>query len=997
MGHTANSLSDPAHPPALLPVLSFSARRVRLWLLVVVLALNAFSLIIGLHVTEQSRANEVERVEATTASIAHVLERNIAGTARTIDLTLLAIVDEMERQLMHGSLDSEATNRFLTLRGERLPEIDAIRATNAKGDVLWGKGVSAATPQSYADRDFFVAHREHAESRLIVSKPILGRVSNLWIIAFSRCYHHPDGTFAGIVSASLPLERLTVMLADLGLGKHGSAVLRHLDRSLITRYPPAPGAAGEVGNNQVSPEFLAVLNSGQAISRFHTPNAPDGRERTYAFRRIENLPIVLAVGMAPEDYLSNWRHEVSMVIVLLLVFASVTTLAAWLVWRFWRRRLADAGFLLASEARFRSYVEDAPLAIFISNEKGRYIDANPAACSLLGYELAELQKLSIVDISPPEDCPRVVSEFAELLHSGRLDAEYRLLRRNGESLWVRLRAVKQDERRLLAFCQDISERKRVTEALAGKESLLRQILDTSSVAIFLVDTQGLITVANRRMAEMFAYPLAQLVGSAYIDHLQPDVQHSGRENMRLLLASTIDHVDVQRIYRRGDGSEFWGHLVGTRFNNEQGERLGLIGVIDDISLRKHAESELELHRLHLEERVTERTLELEEARQQAERLSRVKSEFLANMSHEIRTPLNGVLGMAHIGYRSSPTGSKAQQTFGTILSSGQLLLGIINDILDFSKIEAGMLKIDASRFDLEPLLLESLALLQERAVSKGLELHFEKRSELPEACLGDSLRLRQVLMNLLSNAVKFTEEGSVHLTVEHDGEWLVFRVVDTGIGMSAEQIERIFKPFEQADGSTTRKFGGTGLGLTITHRLVELMGGEIHVRSTPDQGSEFEVRLPYLAVPLTTRPPPADGRANLADPVSTPLRLAGLSLLVAEDNEINQIVMEGNLLEDGAHVVIVGNGQEAVERIVRDGADAYDLVLMDIQMPVMNGHEAARKIRELAPDLPIVGQTAHALTEEREACFASGMVEHISKPIDPEFLVEVVLRHARRR
>jgi hypothetical protein len=868
-------MPDFENRPSVLPVQPFAARRVQRWLIGAVLALNLFALALGGLVVQQSRSNEVARVEATTASIAHVLAENISGSVHTIDLTLLAIVDEFEHQLAHGGIDNPAIKGFLALREARLPEIDAIRATDATGDVCWGRGFDfdPAVRQNYADRDFFAEHRNHSESRLIITKPILGRISKQWLIAFTRSYRHADGSFAGVVSASLPLSWLNQKLRGLGLGEHGSAVLRHIDYSLITRYPPVSGPGGEIGDSKVSAEFQALIESGLASGQFHAKRAPDGVERTYAFRRVEGMPVALAVGMAPGDYLTNWRQQLTMVLILLAAFASVTTLAAGLMWGFWRRRQADANALLASETRFRSYIVDAPLAIFVANEKGRYLDANPAACDMLGCSLAELKRQSIIDITPPEDIERLALDLAELIRCGRLDAEYRLITRSGPPIAVRLRAVRQSEGRLLAFCQDISQ-------------------------------------------------------------------------------------------------------------------------------RKQAEAELELHRLHLEERVVARTLELEEARQQAEHLSRVKSEFLANMSHEIRTPLNGVLGMAHIGLRSSEGRPKAQQAFGTILSSGQLLLGIINDILDFSKIEAGMLKIEANRLALQALLRESLALMQERATSKGLLLRLEPSPELPEFCLGDALRLRQVLMNLLSNALKFTENGTVSLSAEHTGESLVFRVTDSGIGMSAEQIERIFKPFEQADGSTTRKFGGTGLGLTITHRLVELMGGEIRVRSTPGQGSTFEVRLPYLAAPPNELPPatlpPLTGTGD--EPVApVALRLAGLTLMVAEDNEINQIVMEGNLIDDGAHVVVVGNGQEAVERILHDGADSYDLVLMDIQMPVMNGHQAARKILELAPNLPIIGQTAHALAEEREACFASGMVEHITKPIDPEYLVEVVLRHARRR
>ncbi|UCV26623.1 ATP-binding protein [Ferribacterium limneticum] len=414
------------------------------------------------------------------------------------------------------------------------------------------------------------------------------------------------------------------------------------------------------------------------------------------------------------------------------------------------------------------------------------------------------------------------------------------------------------------------------------------------------------------------------------------------------------------------------------------------GFIADISEMKAMSAELEHYRDHLEQLVELRTADLEAARAEAVRLAMAKSEFLAKMSHEIRTPLHGVLGMAHIGSRNTAEGSKARDAFAKITHSGNLLLGIINDILDFSKMEAGMLKIESTDVDLVSILNESIELMQDRANAKKLALQLRVAENLPAHCRSDSLRLRQILLNLLSNAVKFTSSGSVTLDASLDGEQLVFKVSDTGIGITREQSAKIFNPFEQGDNSTTRRFGGTGLGLAITSHLVKLMDGSIQLDSTPDSGSCFEVRLPYL---------PVVSAHTASTPVITvataPKPLSGMRLLVAEDVDVNQEIMEAILRDDGADVVIAGNGQEAVELIRQKGAAAFDLVLMDIQMPVMNGHDAAREILRIAPDLPIVGQTAHALSDEREACFASGMVAHIAKPIDPDKLLATILKHVR--
>jgi PAS domain S-box-containing protein len=404
------------------------------------------------------------------------------------------------------------------------------------------------------------------------------------------------------------------------------------------------------------------------------------------------------------------------------------------------------------------------------------------------------------------------------------------------------------------------------------------------------------------------------------------------------------------------------------------------------------DAEIARYRDHLEQLVEERTADLELARADAIRLAMAKSEFLAKMSHEIRTPLHGVLGMTHIGLRATVDGSKAHDALVKIQHSGKLLLGIINDILDFSKMEAGMLKIEDTPVDLRVVLDESVEMMQERATGKGLEFSLVRADNLPAECRSDALRLRQILLNLLSNAVKFTSNGSVSLEADLDGDDLRFRITDTGIGISPEQMGNIFNPFEQGDNSTTRRFGGSGLGLAITDHLVRLMGGTISVDSTPDIGSCFTVRLPYTPVRRQSPPTPETVAASAA----TAKILNGLRILVAEDVDINRLIMSEILAEVGAEASFAEDGQQAVDAVRTHGAPAYDVVLMDIQMPVMNGFEATRAIHQLAPDLPIIGQTAHALAEERDACFAAGMVDHISKPIDPDALFAMILKHARQ-
>jgi signal transduction histidine kinase/ActR/RegA family two-component response regulator/HPt (histidine-containing phosphotransfer) domain-containing protein len=376
--------------------------------------------------------------------------------------------------------------------------------------------------------------------------------------------------------------------------------------------------------------------------------------------------------------------------------------------------------------------------------------------------------------------------------------------------------------------------------------------------------------------------------------------------------------------------------------------------------------------------------QLQVALHKAEAANRAKSQFLANMSHEIRTPLNAVLGLAQVGRRTSRD-LEARDRFRHILGSGRHLLGIINEILDLSKLDAGKLRINSLPFKLAANVNDALSIVQESAQAKGLGITVEFDPELPDWVMGDSHRLRQILINLLGNAIKFTRQGEVRLVVHPKNKQICFAVTDTGIGMNDDQMSRIFMVFEQADGKTTRQFGGTGLGLSITRNLATLMGGNITVESVPDQGSTFTLCLPLAETQQPEHHVPSE-------PQSAGARLAGMSVLVVEDDELNRTVLREMLEYEGANVVLTENGQQALDRLDELGPASFDIVIMDVQMPVMDGYEATRHMNSMAPSLPVIGLTAHAMVEEKERCLAAGMVAHVTKPVDEDYLVAVLLQ-----
>ncbi len=430
-----------------------------------------------------------------------------------------------------------------------------------------------------------------------------------------------------------------------------------------------------------------------------------------------------------------------------------------------------------------------------------------------------------------------------------------------------------------------------------------------------------------------------------------------------------------QVSKTGDEVEF----LGESFN----------GMIEALAASQRALLE---HQGSLEKRIKDRTDQLEEAMRTAQAASQAKSEFLANISHELRTPMNGVIGMLDMALDRELTPELAEQ-IQTAQSCAYSLLSLLNDILDLSKIEAGMMTLEKLPFDFRALLADCIKAHQPKAAENSVALSAEVEPDVPELIGGDPLRIRQIIANLVSNAVKFTEHGSVSVRVGGEfvqpGEYtLRITVQDSGTGIPAEKLLSIFEKFTQADGSVSRRFGGTGLGLAITRSLVALHGGDIQVQSELGQGSTFTVTLRCEADAHRGVPQ----EANLSEHVpATRGRLESPArILVVEDNHVNQKVVTAVLRKRGFTIELANDGQEALERL--EHSDTFDLVLMDVQMPVLDGLEATRLIRKEArwSRLPIIAMTAHAMNGDKERCLEAGMNGYISKPVHPALLLSTV-------
>lgn len=665
------------------------------------------------------------------------------------------------------------------------------------------------------------------------------------------------------------------------------------------------------------------------------------------------------------------------------------------------RKLSQANLLKAGALQ-RAIFNSANFSSIATDANGVIQIFNVGAERMLGYLAAEvMNKITPADISDPQELIlRAKSLSAELSTSITPGFEALVFKasRGIEDIYE-LTYIRKDGSRFPAVvsvtalrdAQDViigylligtdntarkvveEEQKKSDQRLRDQQFYTRSLIESNIDALMTTDAAGIITDVNKQMEALTGSTRDELIGAPFKDcFTDPDRAEAAIK----LVLNEKSVTDYELTARARDGTQTVVSYNATTFYDRNRTLQGVFAAARDVTERKRVE------------------LELNDARALAESASRSKSEFLASMSHEIRTPMNAIMGIADLLAKTHL--SAEQEKYVQIFRrAGDNLLNLINDILDLSKVEASQLELEQTGFWLGDQLEIVTEMVAARALEKGLKLSCEVAADVPNSLIGDPTRLRQVLMNLLGNAIKFTESGEVSLRVTWEGNVeahtaLRFAVIDTGIGIPEEKQARIFERFTQADSSTTRRFGGSGLGLTISKRLVELMGGNVWVNSKVGTGSTFAFILPLQVQTIENRP------AAVAEGADSGLPLAPLRILLTEDSHDNCTITLAYLADAPYTVNIAENGAIACEMFK---AGRYDLVLMDRQMPVMDGLTATRAIRAWEQEnrrapTPIIALTASALKSDREMCLAAGCTAFLTKPIRQAVLLQAIREHS---
>ena len=977
--------------------------RTRLTMTVLQLGLVALAATCALMLFQSRLAARAEAVREAKR-LAQVLQDGIETDVQVAGLSLRNIDSDL-RLFEENHLAPHL--RTTMLNNDALPAqaFGALIVLDEAGCVSFFSGPQPTVGRDFSNRAYFTSHRDHPEMGLTLDLVTASRISGDPIVVLSRRLNHADGSFAGVAAETIRLSLFKARFDAVELGPDDDVLLETTDAHAVFRRNFGARFFGL--DTSTTPLHQALLASDTGVT--DGASAADGVPRLWAQRKLDGIGLTVVVGLSLDGIYAVWREQALIIgpaVACLLVVA--TGLGFGLRRELARREGAEAA-LRASEAEFRLLSDAASDMISRVDAFGQRRYVSPSASKLLGIPAGSLLGTAAADCIVPEDRPMVAADVAKLLAGGvsSIGGQFRVRRADGVERWIDAVASKVVDPvtgasdGYIAAWRDVTDSKLAEVRLVESETRYRLLTESASDVITCLDLNLRRTYVSPSSLAVLGYQPSELLHMTASRTIHPDDAAHILGRFGMIAEGLVERDVLTNRIRHKAGHYVWVEVKITLMRDPATRApTSILCVLRDISERKAAADELLAANRDLERL----SRHLSRARDAAERASEAKSRFLASVSHELRTPLNGILGYAELLQMEGGLITVQTARDDAMRTAGQHLLSMITGVLDLSEIETGRLHLNPERVALDDVIQDCLAVVRPLAQRKNLAL--SHRGPLagpsPLTILADPQRLRQILLNLLGNAVKFTSTGSIAVSVSQaSAAMLRIEVADTGPGIPARQRDRLFQEFNRLGGAGVQEVEGAGLGLALSHRLVVAMGGTIGHADNPSGGSIFWLELPApeaMALPMqyATIPgiaseaspamPGSIGPAE-ADPAGPSWRV-----LVVDDVAINRDIAAAFLTAAGHQPTCAESGEEAVSLATTQD---FDMILMDVRMPGIDGREATRRIRAIAGprgQVPVVALTAQAFANEMAECRQAGMDEHLAKPFTQPALLAAMGR-----
>ncbi|MFA7243223.1 MAG: PAS domain S-box protein [Sulfuricellaceae bacterium] len=817
-----------------------------------VLLVNLFVFtLVGLSL-HQSYHQYQKQAGITTHNLAQVLESDIAGNVRNVDVALFAVLDEYRRQQATGRMDEKALNEHIERVRSRLPEIDALRITDAQGLLVYGNGVNRAAKTSLADRPHFIRLRDDAGAGLEFSQPQISRVNRKWVIALARRIDRPDGSFGGMVFAAIALEHHAKMFAALDVGAHGIVTLRNIDMSIVVRHPE-PQGIGSVTGQKAAPQALRdMVQAGRKAGTYRALSTVDGVERTFSYRRIGVHPLLIVVGLASDDYLAEWRIDAAKLAALAAFFALVTLMSAWLVHRAWKRQTDATEALTRQEAKFRTVADFTFDWEYWQGVNLEILYMTPSCERVTGYSQAEFvaDPGLLLRIIHPEDRPAMERHMHDVALQDKSLLDFRIVRRDGEIRWIahHCRAISGANGKFMGrrvSNRDITERKQADQALREEVDFSETLIDSLPGVFYRLDAEGRLVGWNKAFEA--------LVGNAGLEKARANTLSVIYEDDKALVADKIregfekGRADVEARLILANGAAKYFFFIGKSLHI--GGRVYLLGTGVDISERKKAELALNQLNATLVQRVDEavrKNMEQERLLIQQSRLAAM-GEMIGNIAHQWRQPLNALAVLQGNIKDAFEFGELNREVMDKLTADGQRYIQkmstTIDDFRDFFKPHR-----EKTEFPLHQAVEHALKIVSASFQNRNVTVNFTAGADI--RVTGYPNELSQVLLNTLNNAKeaileRHVQNGEIAISLGQDEKKAWIAVRDNGGGIAADILPKIFDPY------FTTKPKGTGIGLYMSKMIMEHMDGAVEARNV-EAGTEFRMVLPKSESAQTT-------------------------------------------------------------------------------------------------------------------------------------------------